>query len=69
MKLIVSNTCPRCVPIKGMIRNRTDIEILNISDDEKLIEEYNISSVPVLIIGNDKINDIKLIIKTIKESE
>lgn len=66
MKLIVSDTCPRCVPIKNMIKDRLDIEILNISKDEKLINEYDITTVPVLITDTLKITDIRQIITTIK---
>lgn len=66
MILFVSNTCPRCIPIKNMIKDRTDITILNVSEDESLILKYNLTSVPSLLDG-ELITNIQEIIKKVRK--
>ena len=70
MKLFVTDTCPRCIPIKNMIKDRTDIEIINLTNNDELIEKFRVTSVPSLLTDNNyKTHDIQEIVKLIKESE
>jgi glutaredoxin len=68
MKLFVSDNCPKCHTVKN-IMNVDGIEIINLSKDENkhLIEEYNLTSVPVLLIEDQLITNIQEIIKKVRQ--
>lgn len=68
MKLFVSDTCPRCIPLKRMNDLRTNpIEVINLSKYREYIEQHNLVSVPVLLIDEKElVTDIQEIVKIIK---
>ena len=69
MILFVSDTCPRCIPLKNMIKDETQIRIVNVTDNQEIIDKYGLSSVPVLRKDDVNILDIQQIVKIIKEGE
>jgi len=70
IKLFTTDTCPRCIPLKRIIKEENkNIEIVNLSYNDDRIEEYNITNVPALLIDGTLTTNIQDIVKIIKERE
>ena len=65
MKLFVTDTCPRCVPIKRLANE--SVEIINLTNRDDLIEQYGVTSVPTLLDGIELITDVREIIKKVSK--
>ena len=70
LKLFVNDNCPKCYTVKN-IMNVEGIEIINLSKEENnhLIEEFTLVSVPVLLIEDTEelITNIQEIIKKVRK--
>jgi hypothetical protein len=64
MILFVSDTCPRCVPIKRMAG--PSVKILNITKQPALIEQYGLITVPAVLTEDGIITDIQTIIQKVR---
>lgn len=57
--LITTNTCPNCKAAKQMLKNKNiDITIINAEEHPEIAKQYNVQSVPVLIINDNKYTGI-----------
>ena len=67
MIIFVSNTCPRCVPVKKLKQDRSQpIQIINVSETPEYIEQYSLTSVPSMLLDEEIITNVQKIIEVIK---
>lgn len=43
-------TCSYCVPAKELLKDKKEVEIINLKDHEELAVKYGIRSVPALVV-------------------
>lgn len=74
--LFTTNTCPHCEPAKELLKNSkvTGIEYINASENMELTKEFEIRSVPTLVVskcsGNQHfvgVDEIKNFIKSMED--
>jgi len=67
IKLIGKKGCGLCNMAKGRAKQYSNVELLQLDDDENLIEKYNIEKIPTLVVGDKNYTTLKDIYDKLKE--
>ena len=58
IKLFVANGCTLCVPLKRFAEELDNVQIINLTDEPDYIKQYNLMSIPTLVVETDDDTDV-----------